>query len=219
MQPAERDRVLTVHVQLRIGALAIAAAGCALAAQDIIIGAGPSSRSSTNSTPPAETEKARQHRLAVDAEVRRLGEHRRPEAERIVEMRERAAAARQPVTPASKATPAPSPTASAKADPNRASCIIAPTKPYGGIPQCPAYVPRPNLPKTTPPKGYWDRNQFITVTNAADAKPEYDRLYGTCRGTAQFLHSACYPDGQGRYSCQAVVRCKLADGTAKARAQ
>lgn len=129
--------------------------------------------------------------LAVDAEVKRLGAHRRAEAERLVDMRMAAEKAR------------PKPVAGSAAKPT---------------PSYPAYVPRPPLPQTKAPKGFFDSNQFVAVSDPTEARSAFDRQYGSCRGKIQYLTSACYPDGMGRYSCQARVRCPIG-GPSRVRAE
>jgi len=143
---------------------------------------GPSSVPAAKALPPSAYQKSARE-LAIEAEVRRLGSHRRAEAERLVIMRERAEAARGSALPNIPA---------AKVGPNN-----------------PAFVRPPNLAQTKPPTGFHDSNRFVSVANPSEASAMFGQSYGTCNGQVQYLSSACYPDGTGRYSCQARVRCPL----------
>ncbi|WP_077145516.1 hypothetical protein [Sphingopyxis sp. KK2] len=175
---------------------ASAAAGLLLAAslafaQDIIIGIP---RDSSTPRPPAERSAAQRERdRAIEAEVSRLGEHRRQEAERLVDMRLKAEAARKKSVPAA-ALPQP--------------------------PPYPAYVPPPALAQTQPPKGYVDLSDSrpISAANPNEARIAFEKLQRCDHGPIQYpVSPACYPDGSGKYNCQARIRCPLRLGPGGAK--
>lgn len=72
-------------------------------------------------------------------------------------------------------------------------------------PPPPAYVRAPNLPQTKAPAGFWDSNEYVSVSNPSEATAIFDQRYGNDRIT-ETLASGCYPDGQGGYGCQRRVR-------------
>jgi hypothetical protein len=150
---------------------------------------------------PAQSSAAQRERdAAVEAMTARLGPHRRAEAERLVDLERRAAAARAKASGAS-GTPA---------------LMPAPINAATGA--APAHVARPPLPITRAPAGFTDGNRFVDVADPRDARAAFERFGGTCGGRIRYLTSACYPNGSGRYACQARVRCPLA-GSTRARAQ
>ncbi len=162
-------------------------------AQDIIIGPSLPSGSSPSRAPAERSAAQRERDRAIEAEVARLGEHRRREAERLVDMRLKAEAARKKSVPAA-ALPQPAPH--------------------------PAYVPLPALPQTQPPKGFVDFSDSrpISAANPGDARAAFEKLQRCDNGPMQYLvTTVCYPDGSGKYNCQARLRCPLRSGPGGAR--
>jgi hypothetical protein len=83
-----------------------------------------------------------------------------------------------------------------------------------------AYVPLPALPQTQPPKGFVDFSDSrpISAANPGDARAAFEKLQRCDNGPMQYLvTTVCYPDGSGKYNCQARLRCPLRSGPGGAR--